>query len=133
MIMAMSITLHVMCARKLSSKDVKVENVTLDELVHDPGSDDEYTLRALRTHMSWSEWLRNDFFRYWYVIGVLALDIFLVLELGRSFSVHDSTGIILLIVLFSAVLIFTYFIYKRIWPEGILSGLLGQSDKKARK
>jgi len=131
--MGMSITLHVMCARKLSSKDVKVENVTLDDLVHDSGADVEHTVRALRTHMIWSEWLRNDFFRYWYVVGVLALDFFLVLELGRSFNVHDSTGILLLIIVFSIILISAYFLYRRVWPEGILSGLFGQSGQKTRK
>ena len=131
--MVMSITLHVMCARKLSSKDVKIENVTLDDLVHDPGADDEFTVRALRAHMSWSEWLRNDFFRYWYVVGVLTLDVFLVLELGRSFNVHDSTGIILLIIVFSIILISAYFLFRRLWPEGILTGLFDQSDLKTRK
>jgi len=122
-----------MCARKLSSKDVKLENVTLDDLVHDPGADDELTFRALRANMSWSQWLRNDFFRYWYVVGVLALDFFLVFELGRSFNIHDSIGIILLVIVFSAILISAYFLYKRLWPEGILSNLFGQTDQKTRK
>jgi len=125
--------LHVMCARKLSSKDVKVEKVTLDDIVHDPGTDDEHTLRVLRTHMSWSEWLRNDFFRYWYIVGVLALDFFLVFELGRSFNIHDSIGFVLLIIIFSTILIPAYFLYRRLWPEGILSGLFGQSDQRTRK
>lgn len=131
--MEMSITLHVMCARKLSSKEAQIENVTLDDLVHNPESDDELTVRALRAGMSWGEWLRNDFFRYWFIVGVLAVDILLVLELRRSFNVNDSIGVILLIIIFSAILVSAYFLFRRLWPEGILTNLFGQSEPKTRK
>ena len=122
MITETSTSLHVMCAKKLSSKEIPVRKVPLEEVLKDPGVDDEHAIRALRTSMSWGEWFRNDFLRYSYIVIALAIDTFLSLELGMIYNVHDLAGSITLIVLFVIGLVVTYFGYAMLWPEGILTG-----------
>ena len=110
-----------MCAKKLSSKEIPAGKVPLEEVLKDPGVDDEHAIRALRTSMSWGEWLRNDFLRYFYIVITLAVDTFVSLELGMIYNIHDLAGSIILIVLFVIGLIVTYIGYAMLWPEGILT------------
>lgn len=113
-----------MCAKKLSvnEKETSTDKIALEEVLKDPAIDDERAIRALRTSMDWRDWFRNDFLRYCYIVAALAVDILLILEIGRSYSVYDMTGSIILIVLFVIGLVAAYFGYAKLWPEGILTG-----------
>ena len=114
--------LHVMCAKKLSSERLPPKQGSIDELLKDPGVDNEQAVRALRMTMGWKEWLRNDFLRYCFVVFVLAIDIFIALEIGKEFNVHDQAGSIGLILIFVIGLAAIYLVYRILWPEGILTG-----------
>jgi hypothetical protein len=111
-----------MCAKKLSSKELPPKQATLEEVLKDPAVDDEHAIRALRTTMSWRDWLRNDFLRYCYIVFAFAIDILISLEIGKDFNVHDPTGSFALIVLFVVGLAAAYLGYRALWPDGILTG-----------
>ncbi len=120
--MGTSTTLHVMSAKKLSSKELPPKQASLDEVLKDPGVDDEQAIRSLRATMSWREWFRNDFLRYCFAVFALAIDILIALEIGKDFNVHDPAGSVALILLFIIGLAATYLGYRILWPEGILTG-----------
>jgi len=75
----------------------------------------------LRAKMSWKDWLKYDFARYWYAVGVFSFDSFLVLSVAYTYHVADALGILLLSILFVAMCIGEFLLYRRIWPQGILT------------
>jgi len=111
-----------MCAKKLSSKELPPKEVSIGDVLKDPAVDDEQAIRSLRGTMDWGEWLRNDFLRYFYVVLALAIDVFIALEIGKDFNVHDTAGSFALILLFIIGLVAIYLGYRLLWPEGILTG-----------
>jgi hypothetical protein len=118
-----------MCAKKLSSEEVERRSHELDQLVTDPEYTDEEALRVLRIKMSWKEWLRYDFSRYWYFIGCAALNLFLCFEIGRG--AEGNSGVIAFaIFLFILMSLLEYFYYRYLWPRGILSGRRGNEPEK---
>jgi hypothetical protein len=117
-----------MCAKKLSSEEVDRRREEIDQLIQDPEYTDEETVRVLRTKMSWKEWLRYDFSRYWYFIGCAALNLFLCFEIGRG--ADGNPGVIAFVVfLFILMSILEYFGYRYLWPEGILTGRQGNKPE----
>lgn len=104
------------------SSEEAPKKVSLDEFLQDPGVDDEQAVRALRMHMSWGEWFRHDFLRYSYAIAALFIGIIVALQLGSSFNVRDAPGTAILIAILGVILAAAYLLYRRLWPEGILTG-----------
>jgi len=113
--------LHVMCAKKLSSEEAGRRNEGIEAVIQDEDVDDEGVLRVLRAQMTWKEWLRYDFFRYWFVLGAGTLNVFTCMEIGRAAN-GGSLILFILVILFVIMSLFEYLAYRRIWPHGILSG-----------
>ena len=65
--------------------------------------------------MSWREWLHGEFFRYWYFIGCLMVDIFLALEL--VYQIPGSGGVAAGLLFLVAAVIFEGWLYYRIWRQ----------------
>jgi len=64
---------------------------------------------------TWSEWGKGTYLRYWYVIGVLALDLFIVLQADAllSFPYSIYASILMLIPLIFG----EYRMYMHLWGE----------------
>lgn len=111
-----------MCAKKLPSHDKPPAseehgpNLTNEEL------SDADVVRLVRSSMSWRDWIFNDLLRYFYAIGVFAFDVFMILEIARKNNVGDSAGFLLLSLMLILLLTLEFLLYKRIWPQGILTG-----------
>jgi hypothetical protein len=118
-----------MCAKKLSSEEVERRTEGLDQLIGDPEYTDEETVRVLRAMMSWKEWLRYDFSRYWYFIGCAALNLFLCSEIAKGTN-GDPGVIASIIFLFILMSLVEYFGYRHFWPGGILTGRQGNEPEK---
>jgi hypothetical protein len=100
-----------------------------DELykeIQNPEFDSARALRKLRNELPWKDWLMVDFLRYWYIIGALALEGFLTLELARIYHVKDVLGILSLGFIALAVGIIAYVGYSILWPSGGLTRLEAQ-------
>jgi hypothetical protein len=121
-----------MCAKKIrfseliSSREVdgaaaESRDRSIREILSDERLTDEQVVRMLRAKMSWKDWLKYDFARYWYAVGVLSFDSFLVLSVAYTYHVADALGILLLSILFVAMCIGEFLLYRRIWPQGILT------------
>jgi hypothetical protein len=121
-----------MCAKKIrfseliSSREVdgaaaESRDRSIREILSDERLTDEQVVRMLRAKMSWKDWLKYDFARYWYAVGVFSFDSFLVLSIAYTYHVADALGILLLSILFVAMCIGEFLLYRRIWPQGILT------------
>jgi len=127
--MGKSISLHVMCAKKLPNRDRSlVSEERRPDLSNEELSDAD-VVRLLRSSMSWQDWIFNDLLRYFYAIGAFAFDIFIILEIARKNKVDDSAGSILLLLVLIFLFVFEFLLYKRIWSQGILTG----SEERAGK
>lgn len=80
--------------------------------------EDTQALKVLRNELPWKDWILTDFLRYWYWLGVFALDIFLVLELTRRYHVDDALGAALLAAVFLAIAGIAFMGYHKVWIEG---------------
>lgn len=132
MIGAMSISWHAMCAKKIRYSDVIAsqehkedaadgKNLSTEEILKDESISDDQALRILRARMSWKDWARYDYARYWFAVVSFAFNSFLVLGIAYAYHVADIIGTILLALAFAGLCILELFIYRRIWPEGILT------------
>ena len=120
-----------MCARKLRYLEMQTssetreqsekENLSLEAILKDESIPDDQIVRILRARMTWKDWVKFDFLRYWFAIGSLAFDVFLVLSLASAHNVSDLLGSALLVFLFAGLCMAEYLLYHRIWPEGILT------------
>ena len=111
-----------MCAKKLPSHDnPPAYEEHRPDLNNEELSDTE-VVRLLRSNMPWRDWIFNDLLRYFYGIGAFAFNIFVILEIARINNIGDSGGILLLSLAFILLLVFEFLLYKRIWPQGILTG-----------
>jgi len=81
----------------------------------------EQVMRIARKHLPWRDWLLAEFCRYWYWLGVLALDVFGTMEVARAYHVRDTLGITALAIMLIALLVPEVMLYLRIWPEGGLT------------
>lgn len=113
----------------MSSEEAGRKSEELDQLVLDAEFTDEEAVRILRTKMSWKEWLRYDFSRYWYFIGCFALNFFLCLELARGANGNPG-AIVSIAFLFILMSVAEYFGYRYLWPEGILTGRQGNRPER---
>lgn len=122
---------HAMCARKLRFSEAptsyeireqpKKEKLSLNALLKDESIPDDQIVRILRVRMTWKDWVKFDFLRYWFAVGAMAFNTFLVLNLASAYNVSDLIGAALLVILFAGLGIAEYLLYRKLWPEGILT------------
>jgi len=113
--------LLVMCGIKLSKKHSHQNRPDINESIKDPNLDDSDVVRLLRAGMTWKEWMKNDFLRYWFIVGSFALNIFVVFEPARIYHVTDILGYFIMIATFLSLCVGEYYLYRHFWPKGILS------------
>lgn len=83
--------------------------------------DKETAVRILRSELSWKDWILQDWLRYWYGVGALALDVFIVLWLLLSFNLRDILGILMMLVMLAILVVVEIKGYRLLWPGGVLS------------
>jgi len=121
-----------MCAKKIRFSDILAsqerkgdaadrKNLSTEDILKDESISDDQALRILRARMSWKDWIRYDFARYWFAVGAFAANSFIILGFASAYHVSDIIGIILLALTFAGLCAFEVFLYRKIWPEGILS------------
>lgn len=109
-----------MCARLLqrsSSKAIQRKREDIREQAGDEDLSEEQVTRILRAKMSWWDWFVYDYARYWYVIGALALDVFLGIGLVDAYSPADALGILLLIAVLVVLATTEVLGFFRLWPR----------------
>ena len=82
--------------------------------------DDEQVKRLTRKHSPWSDWLKNEYAQYWYWLVVLALDIFLLMDVVERYHLRDAVGVVGALAAFIGVASAAYLLFVRIWPESTL-------------
>lgn len=120
-----------MCAKKLryseilksddSEESIKGGGQSLEEILRDGSIPDDQIVRILRARMTWKDWLRYDFLRYWFAMAAFAFNTFLVLGIAYTYQVSDILGAVGLATIFAGMCIAEYLLYRRIWPQGILT------------
>jgi len=110
-----------MCAKKIPVEDVIAKTQTIESALEDPESEKSELVRFARSSMSWKDWLKYDLLRYFYIVGLLAANIFLLFEIARFANISDALGMIFLILSFVCLCILEYYGYNKIWPYGILT------------
>jgi hypothetical protein len=101
--------------------------------------DTPQALRTLRSELPWRDWILIDFLRYWYIIGVLALVVFLTLGVAEAYHVRDPLGVIILAVVGATVAGLGYLGYRVLWPQGgltrleVLSKILRRIRRRRRR
>lgn len=107
-----------MCARKLSREN-REDGSAIDEKIEAADVADQTASRMLRMQLPWKDWIIRDFFRYWYALLALTLNIFLTLTLLQAYNIRDLLGIMEILILMLALIILEIMIYLKIWPGGI--------------
>jgi len=120
--------LHVMSDER-TDKDRKAD---IYRHIEDTDMDTPMAMRTLRRELPWKDWLLVDFLRYWYLIGVLVLEGFVLLTVAFAYNVDDGLGIFLLLLLAIGILYLAYRGYAFLWPEGGLTRLDRQKVKARR-
>ncbi len=64
---------------------------------------------------SWSEWARRDLLRYWYVVGCVAADSIIPLEITRN--APGSGGVAVAVVALALLVAGEILLYQRVWHE----------------
>jgi hypothetical protein len=101
-----------MSARRLQvSSDRTIERKRQEIRAKDEATSEEQVNRIMRAEMTWMDWLRHEYVKYWYVLGAVALDVFLGLGLV------DAVGIIAVILLLVALMAAEVYGYFWIWPR----------------
>ncbi|MBU1915340.1 MAG: hypothetical protein ABIE25_00425 [Thermoplasmatota archaeon] len=88
-------------------------------LEEDSDLPEEQAVKLVRKHLPWKDWLLADFLRYWYVLGCLALDVFLPLRIARWLHADSAYSILGLVVLLLVLVYLETRTYIWIWPSGV--------------
>ena len=59
----------------------------------------------------------EDYARYWYVIGAIALDAFVGLGLAQAYHVRDAVGIIGIVSILVVLSVAEVLLFRWFWPE----------------
>ena len=81
--------------------------------------DDEETIRFLRTHLGWKDWVIYDYMRYWYVAGALLLDCLVLLTLADGLTPLDWVDGLAVLLTSIGLLFLEGLMYFMIWPKGV--------------
>jgi len=96
--------------------------------------------RRRRAEATWSEWFRDEFLRYFYAIGVLALLLFAPLQMasawapsGRPPVISPAIVAILAIAFDTATLYLGISMYMRLWPnDRLVERLFARRGRRER-
>ncbi len=123
-----------MSASSEPSKSVVTKGDQVRSQVQKGELEPEKAVWLARKHLSWTEWLYIDFLRYWYLLGVLALEVFAGLELVRDLHVRTVPGALLVVAVMIGIAYAAFTVYKYLWPEGILTDLANRpGPRKVRR
>ncbi|MDH7508045.1 MAG: hypothetical protein QHH00_01425 [Methanomassiliicoccales archaeon] len=89
----------------------------------------EGTEEIKEQEISWASWVKKTYLKYWYAVGCMFLDSFVILEIIRVYG----TSATLAIIAFTLVLLvlLEVFIYSKIWKhESNKSGKDGQMKRQ---
>ncbi len=81
---------------------------------------DDQAKRLTRKHSPWSDWLKNEYAQYWYWIVVLAMDVFLLMDVVQRYHVRDAIGLVATLAVFVGAVSIEYLLFVKIWPESTL-------------
>ncbi|MBC7107629.1 MAG: hypothetical protein H5T41_02375 [Methanomassiliicoccales archaeon] len=84
----------------------------------------EKTEEVKEPEMPWSLWIKKTYLKYWYAVGCMFLDSFLILEIIRIYGAGATAPLIA----FALVLLILgeVFLYSKIWKrESNKSGKIG--------
>jgi len=84
----------------------RIESIEKDE----PSEEADEVERPRHTE-SWPMWIRNEFLRYWYVVGCMFLDSIAFLQIYLA----PDRPIILAMAVLIGLFILETFIYRRLW------------------
>lgn len=87
----------------------------------------------VRKKLTWKDWLVVDFLRYWYLVGVLAFEAFLGLELIIDLHIGGFLGSLFVIAALSAIAYLAFRFYRYLWPEGALTRLEERPPLRRKK
>lgn len=103
------------------SKKPKERMEDIEERINRDDIDNDVALRILRAKLTWRDWILHDWLRYWYGVGAMALNVFLLLWLLQSFQIRDILGISLLLVVTVILASMEFVGYRLLWSGGVLS------------
>jgi len=63
----------------------------------------------------WVEWARRDFLRYWYVVGCIAADTIIPLEVTRD--VQGNAGVAVAVIALALLIAGEIILYQRLWHK----------------
>jgi len=92
----------------------------MSEHLRDPEVSDKQALRIVRANLSWKEWFIQDYARYLYWLGALALDVFIILWIYQEFDLGDALGAFMLIFLGILLGFLEYRGFALVWEKGFL-------------
>lgn len=103
--------------------------------VEESDLDRDQVMRILRRDLPWKDWLVSDYLRYWYAVGSLALDAFLLMGLADRYHMRDPLGLAMLAGVGLALVASEVAGYMVIWPENALtrSSRLSRYMRKRRR
>jgi len=108
-----------MCARRLqrsSGRAVQRKRDEIREQDEDQNLSEDEITRIMRAKMPWWDWFVHDYARYWYVLGAISLDVFLVLSLVQAYNLTDALGLVSVIAVLAAILAVEILGFLRLWP-----------------
>lgn len=113
--------MHAMSAEKQSTKAGRRPKEEVYARIDEAHAEPATAMRALRSELPWRDWLVTDFLRYWYLVGVLALLVFVTLGIAQMYHVRDLLGDAALGVMAVVTLVLGYIGYRVLWPQGGLT------------
>jgi len=87
----------------------------------------------VRKKLTWRDWLVVDFLRYWYLVGVFALEGLLGLELVLDLHIGGVLGGLFVFGVLAAMAYGAYRLYRFFWPEGALTRLYERPPMRRKK
>jgi hypothetical protein len=98
-----------------SEKEKRREKVA--EAKDDETLADDQIKRIARKHLPWSDWIMGEFMQYWYWLLVLAMDVFVIMDLAQRYHVRDSLGLLVIVGVFIGFVVAEYLVFIKLWPE----------------
>jgi hypothetical protein len=93
-----------------TKRRIKVKVIPQDE---EDGTDERLKPVVLRRDRGWKDWLVTDYLRYWYFVGCLLADAFIVLEVRANIDpgLDISVPLIILVALVASEVL----LYRSLW------------------
>jgi hypothetical protein len=89
---------------------VKVPQEDEEELL-----DEKHLPVTRRPDWGWHDWLLRDYLRYWYVAGILFLDVLVVLEINKD--VDSGLSISVPAIVLTGLVILEILVFRSLWGK----------------